>query len=58
MEGVDAALRVPLYEVLRASREGRREEAGVGEWARDEAIEGRGEDKADISTQLSLECYH
>jgi hypothetical protein len=36
-------------DVFRASRDGRREEAGVGERARDEAIEGRGEETVDIS---------
>jgi hypothetical protein len=31
VEGVDVALRLPAMEVFRASRDGRREEAGVGE---------------------------
>lgn len=49
VEGVDAALRVPEPRpVFRGSRDGRREDAGVGEWAREEAIEGRGDDRVDM----------
>lgn len=35
--------------MLRVSREGRCEDVGVGECARDEAIEGRGEERVDMS---------
>lgn len=48
VEGVEEALRPPPTLVLRVSSEGRREEAGVGEWAREEAIEGRGDESVDI----------
>lgn len=49
VEGVDDALRpaAPVL-VFRVSREGRWEDVGVGEWAREEAIEGRGEDRVDM----------
>lgn len=46
VEGVELALR-PLRFVL-MSREGRREDVGVGEWACEEAIDGRGEEMVDI----------
>lgn len=46
VDGVDAALR-PLTLVFKASSDGR-DEAGVGECALDEAIEGRGEDMVDM----------
>lgn len=51
VEGVDDALR-PAAPVLgfRVSREGRWEDVGVGEWGREEAIEGRGEDIVDMVT--------
>ena len=47
VDGVEAALRPPVTLVFNASREGR-EEGGPGEWAREEAIEGRGEDNVDM----------
>lgn len=43
--GVDAVLR-PGMLVFRVSREGRWEEAG--EWAREELIEGLGEERVDM----------
>lgn len=48
MDGVDAALRPPLRLVFRPSSDGR-EEAGPGEWARDEAMDIRGDDIVDIA---------
>lgn len=48
MEGVELALRPGPTFVLRVSRDGRREDAGVGEWAREEVIDGRGEEMVDI----------
>lgn len=47
VDGVEAALRPPEMLVFSTSREGR-EEAGPGEWPREEAIEGRGEDNVDM----------
>lgn len=48
MDGVDPALRPPLTLVFNASSDGR-EEVGPGEWAREEAMEGRGDDRVDIA---------
>lgn len=55
VEGVDDALRPAapvLVLVFRVSREGRWEDVGVGEWAREEAIDGRGEDRVDMLSYL------
>ena len=49
MDGAEEALSPPTL-VLRASREGR-EEAGVGEWALEEPIEGRGEERVDMAVE-------
>lgn len=51
--GVEELLRPPGMLVLRVSREGRREEE-AGEWAREELIEGRGEDRADMVGSCSV----
>jgi hypothetical protein len=47
VDGVEEALRLGPTLVFNASREGR-EDVGVGECARDEAIDGRGEDRVDM----------
>lgn len=49
VDGVEEALRLrpPPTLVFNASNEGR-EEAGAGECAREEALEGRGEDIVDM----------
>lgn len=46
VDGVEEALRLGPTLVFNASREGR--EDGVGECARDEAIDGRGEESVDM----------
>lgn len=51
--GVEELLRPPGMLVLRVSREGRREEE-AGEWAREEAIERRGEDSVDMVSSCSV----
>jgi hypothetical protein len=48
VDGVDEALRPPPTFVFKVSREGRRDDAGVGECAREEAIDGRGDESVDI----------
>lgn len=49
VDGVDAVLReLEAMLVFRGSIDGRPGDVGVGEWARDEAIEGRGDDRVDI----------
>lgn len=48
MDGVDAALSPPLTLVFKASSD-RREEFGPGEWAREEAMDRRGDDRVDIA---------
>lgn len=55
MDGVDAALRPPLALVFKTSSDGR-EEAGPGEWAREEVMEGRGDDIADIAVCCGEMC--
>lgn len=47
VDGVEEALRLGPTLVFNASREGR-EDVGVGECARDEAIDGRGEENVDM----------
>lgn len=48
VDGVDAALRPPLTLVFKTSSDGR-EEVGPGEWAREEAMDGRGDEIVDIA---------
>lgn len=48
VDGVDPALSPPLTLVFKASSDGR-EEVGPGEWAREEAMDGRGDDIVDIA---------
>lgn len=48
VEGVDEALRPPPTFEFNVSRDGRRDDAGVGECAREEAIDGRGDESVDI----------
>lgn len=48
MDGVDAALNPPLTLVFKTSSDGR-EEVGPGEGAREEAMDGRGDDRVDIA---------
>lgn len=49
VDGVDAVLReLEAMLVFRGSIDGRPGDVGVGERARDEAIEGRGDDRVDI----------
>lgn len=48
VDGVDAALSPPLTLVLKTSSDGR-DDVGPGEWAREEAMDGRGDDSVDIA---------
>lgn len=47
VEGVDEALRPAPVLVFNVSREGRWED-GAGDWPREDAIDGRGEERVDI----------
>ena len=47
MDGVEEVLRTPPTFVFSVSRDGR-EDGGAGETARDDAMDGRGEDIVDI----------
>lgn len=47
VDGVDAALSPPLTLVFKTSSDGR-DEGGPGEWALEEAMDGRGDDSVDI----------
>jgi hypothetical protein len=47
VDGVEAALSPPLTLVFKPSREGR-DDGGPGEGAREEAIDGRGDDRVDM----------
>lgn len=49
VEGVEEALRPGATLVFKVSREARWEDAGVGEWAREELIDGRGDDMVDMA---------
>lgn len=56
MVGVGAALReLPRELAALTSMDGRREEEGVGERAREEAMEGRGDERADMVEMIATE---
>jgi hypothetical protein len=54
VDGVEDALRLGPIFVFNVSRDGR-EDAGPGECARDEAIDGRGEESVDMVAGEGME---